>query len=58
MPSSFSRIECVIEKVKNGIPAEIGRLSASVADSTNDAKRITCAAFGGDPPVIPQGQCE
>jgi len=54
VPSSFSRIEC---EVTNERQDSIGRSTASVADATNDAKQITCAAFGAAP-VVPQGQCE
>jgi len=54
MPSSFGRIECI---VKNAEEVVISRSSASVADATNDAKQITCAAFGSAP-VVPYGLCE
>jgi len=54
MPSSLSHVECV---VKNEEQVEIGRSSASVADSENDDKQITCVAFGF-PPIVPQGVCE
>jgi len=54
MPSSFSRIECEVMKENQ---VSIGRSTASVASATNNAKQITCAAFGAAP-VVPQGQCE
>jgi len=54
MPTSFSHIECV---VKNEEQVEIGRSSASVADSTDDGKQITCAAFSVAR-IVPQGLCE
>jgi len=50
MPSDFNRIECMVKNEEQ----VIGRSSASVADSADDAKQITCAAFGAAP-VIPQG---
>lgn len=54
VPSSFSRIECL---VKNKDQVLIGRSTGSVADTTNDAKQIMCVAFG-TAPVVPEGQCE
>jgi len=54
MPSSFSRIACV---VKNDKQVEIGRSSASVDDSADVAKRITCDAFSVAP-IVPRGLCE
>jgi len=54
MPSSFSSIDCVVKNEKDAV---IGRSSASVADTTNDAKQITCAAFGAAL-VVPEGLCE
>jgi len=54
MPSSFQHIDCL---VMNEEQALIDRSTASVGDTTNSAKDITCAAFGAAP-VVPEGQCE